>query len=166
MEKANAPEGISLEDITLETCERAYDIDRSDISEDFVDTVPYLVENINYGAEHDLIGHAFFIKDGERYIGTILLGEGLIWGSEPEELKERPFYRLVFFVLDKAYRGKGIGEWVLQETIERVCRDFGTAPILLGCHKDNVDAARFYERHGFVRTDCMDGSDIYYVRGL
>ncbi len=34
----------------------------------------------------------------------------------------------------------------------------------MGVHKDNIDAARFYERHGFVKTEAMEGNDYYFFR--
>ena len=51
-----------------------------------------------------LIGIALYMfskNDKKKNIGTILLGEGLFCENDPQELKDYPFYRLVFFVLDK-----------------------------------------------------------------
>ena len=155
-----------LEEITFDNVEKAYEIDRTDIPEAFVDGVPNLIENLEYGRDHNCIGHAFLINKDGRTIGTILLGEGIVWETDPPELNETPFYRLVFFVLDKNYRGQGIGEKVLEETIQRVYEDFGECPILLGVHKDNEAAARFYERHGFTKTPYMENQDCYYMRGV
>lgn len=155
-----------LEEITFDNVEKAYEIDRSDIPEDFVDGVPNLIENLEYGRDHNCIGHAFLIKQDGRTIGTILLGEGIVWDTDPLELEDRDFYRLVFFVLDKNYRSQGIGAKVLEDTVQRVYKDFGEAPIVLGVHKDNVDAERFYKRHGFTKTEYMEGNDYYYIRGL
>ncbi|MBO4750711.1 MAG: GNAT family N-acetyltransferase, partial [Lachnospiraceae bacterium] len=56
------------------------------------------------------------------------------------------------FAVDKAYRSRGLGGEILEETIRRVCREFGERPIVLGCHIENQGAARFYERHGFALT--------------
>ncbi|MBO4650664.1 MAG: GNAT family N-acetyltransferase [Clostridiales bacterium] len=155
-----------LVEITFDNVEKAYEIDRSDIPEAFVDGVPNLIENLEYGRDHKCIGHAFLINKDERTIGTILLGEGIFWDTDPLDLKDRDFYRLVFFVLDKNYRSRGIGAKVLEETVKRVYQDFGECPIVLGVHKDNKDAARFYERHGFKKTDFMEGNDYYYIREL
>ncbi|MBO4689221.1 MAG: GNAT family N-acetyltransferase [Clostridiales bacterium] len=153
-----------LEEITFDNVEEAYKIDRSDVPEAFVDGVPNLIENLEFGRDHGCIGHAFFIKVEDRPVGTILLGEGIVWDTDPEDVKDRDFYRLVFFVLDKNFRSQGLGAEVLEETIRRVYNDFGVAPILLGVHKDNADAARFYERHGFVKTNYMENNDCYYLR--
>ncbi|MBR3057378.1 MAG: GNAT family N-acetyltransferase [Clostridiales bacterium] len=155
-----------LEEITFDNVEKAYEIDRSDIPEDFVDGVPNLIENLEYGRDHNCIGHAFLIKKDGHAIGTIPLGEGIVWDTDPLELKNRDFYRLVFFVLDKNYRSQGIGAKVLEDTVQRVYKDFGEGPIVLGVHKDNVDAERFYKRHGFAKTEYMEGNDYYYIRGL
>ena len=158
---------LIYEDLTFENCEEAYKIDRSDIPEDFVDGVPVLTETLRFGFEHKLIGHSYLIKDGTRPIGTILLGEGLYCeGEDPPEVEDIPFYRLVFFVLDKNFRGSGLGKRILTDTADRVFRDFGERPIVLGVHKDNVRAMRFYERHGFTKTPYTEGSDCVFTRGL
>lgn len=78
--------------------------------------------------------------------------------------EKRAFYRLMGFVVDKEYRGCGIDGEILEKTIQLVYRDFGKRPIALGCHKDNIQAERFYLRHRFKKTDAMDGNDFYYLR--
>lgn len=75
-----------------------------------------------------------------------------------------PFYRLMGFVIDHRYRNKGIGSNVLERTIAAVYQEYGVRPIALGVHKDNDGAARFYECHGFVPVNAMDGNDRYYIR--
>lgn len=84
--------------------------------------------------------------------------------SDPPEMKSQPFYRLMGFVIDKNYRGIGIGSRVLEMTVDKVYKDFGVRPIALGCHKDNVSAARFYTKHHFRKTGYMEKDDIYYLR--
>ena len=158
---------IVFEDLNFDNCEEAYKIDRSDIPEDFVDGVPTLIETLRFGYEHELIGHSFLIRDGNRPIGTILLGQGLYCeGEDPPETADIPFYRLVFFVLDKNCRGKGLGTRILAETSARVFRDFGERPIVLGVHKDNTAAMRFYERCGFTKTPYIAGNDLVFTRGF
>jgi ribosomal protein S18 acetylase RimI-like enzyme len=95
-----------------------------------------------------------------------MIGEGLVGDKDPEEVQERPFYRLMFFVLDKAYRGQSLGSKVLEAAISRAYEDFGVRPIVLEVQKDNENAARFYERNGFTRTSYRVGDDYYFVRGL
>lgn len=79
-------------------------------------------------------------------------------------MSSEPFYRLMGFVVDKRFRGKGIGGKVLEMAISRVYEEFGERPIALGCHKDNHLAAKFYINHGFRKTAYMEGDDIYYLR--
>ena len=74
-------------------------------------------------------------------------------------MSKEPFYRLMGFVVDKGYRGCGIGGEILEKTIQLVYRDFGKRTIALGCHKDNIQAERFYLRHGFKKMDVMEGND-------
>ena len=79
-------------------------------------------------------------------------------------MRREPFYRLMGFVVDRQHRGRGIGGEILEKTIQIVYRDFGRRPIALGCHKDNTRAERFYLRHGFKKTNAMEGNDYYYLR--
>ena len=126
---------FTLENLTFENCSRAYEIDRSDIPDDFVDDVPTLIATLKFGFEND-----------------------------PQEVKDKPFYRLVFFVLDKNFRGKGLGKQILEKTIETVYKDFGRYPVVLGVHKDNEKAFQFYLKNGFVKTAYMDGDDYVMIK--
>ena len=68
---------FTFEPLTFENCSRAYEIDRTDIPEAFVDDVPTLIETLKFGFENKLKGYAFLITKGDRAIGTILLGQGI-----------------------------------------------------------------------------------------
>lgn len=139
-------------------------IQRDDVSEDFVDTAQTIMELNEYGKRHNLIGRTFAVKLSRAYIGLILMGEAIEWETDPDEMKGVPFYRIMGFVMDKRYRGRGIGGYVLEKTIEAVYREFGVRPIALGVHRENVRAERFYLRHGFRKTDVIEGNDYYYLR--
>lgn len=52
----------------------------------------------------------------------------------------------------------------MEKTIELVYSEFGVRPIALGVHKDNAGAERFYLKHGFRKTNVMEGDDYYYLR--
>ena len=118
-------------------------IDRDDISEDFVDTASTIMNITDYGVEHHCIGHTFVVWYNEKPISLILLGEAIPWETDPLEMSKEPFYRLMGFVVDKEYRGCGIGGEILEKAIQLVYRDYGKRPIALGCHKDNIQAERF-----------------------
>lgn len=137
---------------------------REDISEEFVDSIDTIMEITSYGIEHGCIGHTYAVKCGEDYIGVILLGEAIPWETDPVEMKGVPFYRLMCFVIDNRYRGCGIGGYVLEKVIDSIYNEFGVRPIALGVHKDNHAAARFYLRHGFAKTEAIEGNDYYYLR--
>ena len=155
---------IKFEELTHQNISDACNIDRNDIPEAFVDTALTIMNITDYGLDHHCKGHAFVVKHHEKPIGLILLGEAIPWETDPPEMKKEPFYRLMGFVVDNNYRGRGIGGEILEKTIQLVYRDFGRRPIALGCHKDNVKAQRFYLRHGFEKTDAMEGNDCYYLR--
>jgi len=155
---------VTLELLTEANLDEARAIRREDVSEDFVDTVDGLMELTRYGLEHRCLGHTYAVRCGGRIIGVILLGEAIPWETDPEEMRSQPFYRLMGFVLDKAYRGQGVGAYVLSEAVRRIYREFGVRPIALGCHKDNKSGEQFWLRHGFRKTDAVEGSDCYYIR--
>lgn len=155
---------ISLELLSDQNIAAVRAIHREAISEAFVDSVDTIMETTRYGIEHHCIGHTYAVKYADTYIGVILLGEAIPWETDPEEMSETPFYRLMGFVLDSRYRGRGIGGYVLERVIDTIYREFGVRPIALGVHRDNHRAARFYQTHGFVRMDAMEGNDVYYLR--
>lgn len=158
------PESITLELLTHANLAKVREIQRDDISEAFVDTADTVVELTQYGLDHNCSGHTYAIKWETEYIGWILLGEAFAWDTDPEEMKGVPFYRLMGFVIDKRYRSRGIGGYVLESAIDRIYDEFGARPIALGVHKDNLGAERFYLNHGFRKTEAMEGSDYYYLR--
>ena len=155
---------INLELLTEKNIDAVRAIHREDIHVSWVDNADTLWELTQYGLEHNCIGHTYAVKYNDAYIGVILLGEAIPWETDPEEMKKEPFYRLMGFVIDNRYRSQGIGSKVLDMVIDAIYKEYGVRPIALGVHKDNHGAARFYERHGFVAVDAMEGNDRYYIR--
>lgn len=155
---------ITFELLTQSNLEQVREIRRDDISEAFVDTIDTIMELTQYGIDHNCKGHTYAIKQKNEYIGLILLGEAFAWDTDPKEMKDVPFYRLMGFVIDKRYRSSGIGGYVLESAIDLIYTEFGIRPIALCVHKDNIDAERFYLNHGFRKTDIMEGNDYYYLR--
>ena len=155
---------IELEQLTRDNFPDALAIDREDIPEAWVDTAAAIMEVTDYGAEHRLIGHTFLARMEGRPVGLIMIGEALAWETDPDEMKGRPFYRVMGFVVDRAHRNRGIGGEILESAIARVYGEFGERSLALGVHRDNVRAGRFYERHGFRRTGVYEGNDEYYLR--
>ena len=155
---------ITFEQLTHENFGAASAIDREDIPESFVDTAETIMDITDYGYEHSLIGHSYLILCDGQYAGIIMLGEAIPWDTDPPQVRQEPFYRLMGFVLDRRFRNKGIGGEAMEKAIARVYEDFGVRPIVLGCHRDNSRAAAFYERHGFTKTGYTEGNDICYLR--
>ena len=155
---------LQLEELTHDNFEEVRKIDRDDVPEDFVDTVGTIMEITDWGVRHGCLGHTFAVRLDGEYIGLILLGEAIRWETDPPEMNERPFYRLMGFVIDRQHRRRGIGGRVLELAVDAVYRDFGVRPIALGCHRDNVGAARFYKSHGFRATEYTESDDVYYFR--
>lgn len=155
---------IRLEVITDSNRYDVLCIDRSDISEDWVDSVQHLLDTTQYGLDHGCIGHTYAIYAENTCIGIILMGEGFPWSCDPQEVANTLFYRIMGFILDKAWRGKGVGGCVLEMVIERIYAEFGPRPILIGVQRDNTRAATFYLRHAFIPTDAWDEDDRFYIR--
>ncbi len=155
---------IVLEQLTHDNYPHALLINRDDVPEEWVDTAASLMETTDYGAEHHLAGHTFLAYLEGKPVGLIMIGEALAWETDPDEMKGRPFYRVMGFVVDRDHRNRGIGGEILENAISRVCSEFGERSVALGVHKENARAGRFYERHGFRRTGVYEGNDEYYLR--
>lgn len=157
-------ENIILEHLTHENYKHACEINRDDIPEEWVDTAATIMDINDYGLENNLIGHTFLARIGDKYIGLIMVGEALPWDTDPIEMKGVPFYRLMGFVVDKEYRNRGLGSVIMEKGIEQVYQEFGRRSLALGVHRENTQAGRFYERHGFRKTGVFEGDDEYYLR--
>lgn len=155
---------ITLRPLTEDNLDAVRAIERSDVSEAFVDGPDAIWALNRYGQEHGCVGHTWAVYRGDECVGMVLLGEALPWETDPPEMRKRPFYRLMGFVIDRRHRGQGVGGQALEMAIDRCYQDFGVRPIALGCHRDNHRAAAFYLRHGFRKTSCMEGDDVYYLR--
>ena len=155
---------ITLEQLTHGNYSHALEINRDDIPEAWVDNAAYLMDLTDYGEEHHLIGHTYLARLGTRYIGIILIGEAIPWNTDPDEMKGRPFYRIMGFVVDRNYRSRGIGGEILEKAVRQVYDEFGPRPLSLGVHSENLRAGEFYKRHGFRPTGVYEGNDEYYLR--
>ena len=155
---------LTLKQLTHENYSHALAIQRDDIPVAWADTAATLMETTDYGAEHHLIGHTYVAYLDGAPVGLIMIGEALPWDTDPDEMKGKPFYRVMGFVVDKNFRGRGIGGKILENAIAQVYREFGERSLALGVHKENTRAGSFYERHGFRRTGVYEGSDEYYLR--
>ena len=155
---------ITLEQLTHGNYSHALEINRDDIPEAWVDNAAYLMDLTDYGEEHHLIGHTYLARLGTRYIGIILIGEAIPWDTDPDEMKGRPFYRIMGFVVDRNYRSRGIGGEILEKAVRQVYDEFGPRPLALGVHRENPRAGEFYKRHRFRPTGIYEGNDEYYLR--
>ena len=155
---------ITLEQLTHGNYSHALEINRDDIPEAWVDNAAYLMDLTDYGEEHHLIGHTYLARLGTRYIGIILIGEAIPWNTDPDEMKGRPFYRIMGFVVDRNYRSRGIGGEILEKAVRQMYDEFGPRPLALGVHRENPRAGEFYIRHGFRPTGVYEGNDEYYLR--
>ena len=99
---------LKLEQLTHDNYQQALAINRDDIPEAWVDTAASLMEVTDYGAEHKLIGHTYIAYINDSPVSLIMIGEALAWDTDPDEMKYKPFYRVMGFVVhkDNARAGK------------------------------------------------------------
>lgn len=69
-------------------------------------------------------------------------------------------------LLDEMYvapdaRGSGIGSAIIRRLVEE-CRSAGVSAIEINVDEGDVDAQRFYQRHGFHGADPATGERAYY----
>ena len=86
----------------------------------------------------------YFATDGEEIVGYVKLNfaDAQTEFNDPEALEIERIYVL------KSYQGKKIGELLLQHAVG-VAQNNHLNTIWLGVWEHNVNAIRFYERHGF-----------------
>ena len=138
-------------------------IDRSDIPFSFVEPIEDTIELAKWGTENGLKGGCYGILVDNRYVGILLIGEGMEGEVDPPEVKGKPFYRVIGFVLDRNYRGAGIGSEALKLAIADTFEHYGKYPVLLECQRENARAAAFYERNGFKSLGYGHDDDIWMI---
>lgn len=135
---------------------------REDIPEHYVEEVSSTIDLAKYGEKLNLKGHCFAIKYDESYVGIILIGEAIACEEDPDTVKGKEYFRIIGFVIDRRYRGIGIGSVALKLVIEAIYKEYGRVILLLECHKDNSEAIRFYEKNGFCNTNIINANDENY----
>ena len=132
------------------------------------DTTP--VEVVAYGLEHDNYPHSYrsaiVAELNDKIIGMILSYPASFHGINDEMRSFFPADRLAHFkaffaarvddsyyidalCVDDVYRSQGIGETLLERTIDKA-RQEGFSVLSLIVFADNLRAIKFYQDHGFV----------------
>ena len=155
---------VTLELLKSENEVQVKRIQRDDVPDTFAEDVAATVALARYGDENHLRGHCYCIKYGNRYIGILLLGEAIEDEADPAELKGTGYFRIMGFVLDRNYRGKGLGSKALERALQEIYKEYGKVPILLECHKDNTGAAGFYTKMGFRNTHILNNEDYFFIK--
>ena len=155
---------ITLELLSSENEAQVKRIQRDDVPDAFAEEVADTVALAKYGDENHLRGHCYIVKYMEKYIGIILIGEAIEDEADPAELKGTGYFRVMGFVLDRDYRGKGLGSKALELALQGIYQEYGKMPILLECHKDNIRAANFYTKLGFRNTHILNNEDYFFIK--
>ena len=90
----------------------------------------------------------FFVENHDTIIGYFKLNVN----EAQMELKEALGMELERIYILASFQGKGIGSKILQ-FIEQLARDYGKHYLWLGVWEQNIEAIRFYERHGYYKFD-------------
>ena len=155
---------IKLELLNRYNENKVKEIQRDDIPLCFAEDISYTIELSKYGEENNLRGHCYTIKYADKYVGIVLIGEAIEDGSDPIELKGTDYFRVIGFIIDKEYRGQGIGSKAFELALNEIYYEYGHVPILLECHKDNERAIRFYKKMGFRNTNILNNEDYYFIK--
>lgn len=155
---------LSLEVVNENNKELLKQISRDDVSEDFAFSVETTLDSLKNAVEKGYNVNVYAARYGDDYIGVVMLGEAVPWPEDPEEMKRRPFCRLTGFVIDKQYRGMGVGTFMIEEGVRQCFKRVGVRPIALCVHKDNHRAEKFYRKHGFTKRSAMQKDDYYFIR--
>ena len=139
-------------------------IRRDDVPDQFAEDVADTIALAKYGDANRLRGHCYIVKYGETCIGIVLIGEAIEDEADPAELKGTGYFRVMGFVLDREYRGKGLGSEALELALQGIYEEYGKVPILLECHKDNTKAAAFYTKLGFRNTNISNNEDYFFIK--
>ena len=88
----------------------------------------------------------YFLEDGEKKIGFLKLN---LAGSQ-SDLQDPESLEIERIYIDHAYQNRGLGLMLLEKAHERAVA-LNLKYIWLGVWEVNVNAIRFYERHGFEK---------------
>lgn len=153
---------VQLELLNQDNEKYLLQIYREDTPTHFVEEIEDTIALSKYGTQNHLHGHCYAIKYQENYVGIILIGEAIEDDADPKELMGRTYFRILGFVIDSHYRNQGIGSKALRMSMENICNEYGRVAFLLECHKDNLQALRFYEKQGFRNTELINAQDGNY----
>ena len=137
---------------------------RDDIPVCFVEDISDTIELSKYGEKNNFRGHCYTVKYAEKYVGIVLIGEAIEDEADPVELKGSGYFRIIGFVIDKEYRGRGIGSSALELALNEIYQEYGKIPVLLECHKDNQNAIKFYTKMGFRNTNILNHQDYFLIK--
>ena len=95
-------------------------------------------------------GKIFFVKDGDRIVGTASL------------LKEHDIYELAKMAVTEDYKGKGIGNLLMEHCIAEA-KKLGTKKLMLISNRSLTPALTMYEKYGFKEVPIEE--EMPYERG-
>jgi ribosomal protein S18 acetylase RimI-like enzyme len=79
-------------------------------------------------------------------------------GKAQTELQDPEALEIERIYVRKPFQGKGLGSWLLEQ-LTTLARKEGKKYAWLGVWEENIEAIRFYKRHGFVTF----GKHPYYI---
>ena len=130
---------IQLQQHLAEIDKEGYNIVGNEYREKYFDETMEKVKKYN--------GKILLYKDCEKIVGLIV---GIVYNEKitKYDFKAPKRGRITELVVDKEYRGKGIGKLLLYEMKEYL-KSNGCEKILIGVFGYNENAIRFYKKNGF-----------------
>ena len=101
----------------------------------------YSIAEGSFPPDDDPVWMRAICEDG-RPIGFIMTSEAADFGD----------YFLWRMMIDERFQGKGYGAAAINLLVNRIKKNGNPRVLLLSHQKDNLDAARFYEKLGFSYT--------------
>lgn len=98
--------------------------------------------------EDERIGEIYIVKEGKNIVGmvSVLYSVSTALGGRVATLED--------MVVNKSYRGKGVGSGLLDYAISRT-KERGCKRITLLSDADNDGAHKFYKQKGFMKSDMV-----------
>lgn len=96
----------------------------------------------------------YFVYDHHTLVGYCKVNEG----DAQSDIREEEGLELERIYVVKAFQGKQIGYWILEQ-VRELAKSRRKAYLWLGVWEENRPAIAFYERHGFVKF----GAHPYYI---
>lgn len=155
---------VTIQDITFQNINHLLNLEIGDVSKEFFDAPSQTIAFAYCGLLANLDGFCNAIYVDEKPVGLFLIGEAIRDESDPKELlQSEKYFRFMGFVIDKNFRGKGIGKSAFRQALQKFDEKYNF-PLYIECHKNNSPAYHLYLSEGFKDTTQLRNNHRILVR--